>query len=196
MSAQERPPRGGVLRVLRWSVAIALLGALVLVAITLPLTVFPDAVAVPNDADVVVVLAGGSGERLGRALGLMNRPAGAPASLLLLSNAEDPPDKIIDALCGTAAEEYSVACFRPDPVTTAGEAQAIGHLAQGQSWERIALVTSTYHATRARRRVERCVDADVQVVTAEPPGGLLDRVGASVRELAALARDALDDGSC
>ncbi len=181
---------------LRWIGAMTLLLVLLLTAVALPLTVFPESVAVPREADVVVVLAGGKGERLGRALGLMNRPSGAPAPLLLLSNAEDPPDKIINALCGTAEADYSVACFKPDPVTTAGEARAIGFLAQGQDWDRIALVTSTYHATRARRRVERCVDAEVLVVTATPPPGLLERAEASLRELLALARDALDGGEC
>jgi uncharacterized SAM-binding protein YcdF (DUF218 family) len=198
-TAHERRPRRGVRRVLlvlRWTVALILLFALALVVVALPLTVFPDAVALPRDADVVVVLAGGSGERLDRAVGLMNRPAGAPASLLLLSDAEDPSDPDIAALCGTAGPDYAVACFSPDPVTTAGEAQAIGRLAQGQDWDRIALVTSTYHATRARRRFERCVDAEVQVVTAAPPGGMGERALKSLRELAALARDAVDDGSC
>lgn len=195
-AVRPRPRLSPVLRVLRWALAILLIGSLLLTVIALPLTVFPDAVAVPREADVVVVLAGGQGERLDRGLAIMNRAVGAPASLLLLSDAEEPSRPEIAELCGTAGPDYAVACFRPDPVSTAGEARAIGRLARGQDWERIAVVTSTYHATRARSRVARCVDAEVEVVTAPPPGGLIERAQFSLSELAALARDALDDGEC
>lgn len=195
-ASRTRPRARPVLRALRWVLGGLLVAGIALAVVAVPLTIFPAAVAVPREADVVVVMAGGAGERLDQALRLMNRGVGAPSSLLLLSDPREPRNPDVAALCGTAGPDYAVACFQPDPVTTAGEAQAIGRLAEGQRWDRIALVTSTYHGTRARLRVRRCVDAEVEVVTAAPRIGVLERAGQSVQELAALARDALDDGRC
>jgi hypothetical protein len=183
------------LRVLRWTLAALLITALALIVLAIPLTVLPESVAVPADPDVVIVRAGGDGERLDTALALMDRQVGPPADLLLLS-APPGADERIEDRCGTATETYAVACFEPDPVTTAGEAQAIGALEPGLAWERIAVVTSTYHATRARQRIERCVDADVQMVAASPDLPVVDRALVSLRELAALGRDAFDGGEC
>lgn len=177
-------------------VAAAVVIVLVLTLAALPLTVFPESAAVPSEPDVVVVLAGGKGERLATARTLMDRAVGPPAGLLLISNGDAPGWPEANAMCGTAAESYAIACFRPRPDTTAGEARVLGELARAQGWDRIAIVTSTYHATRARMRVERCVDAQVEIVAAASDGPLLDRVRTSAREMVALARDLLDAGEC
>jgi uncharacterized SAM-binding protein YcdF (DUF218 family) len=188
------PPGRSPWRALRWVLAGVLVAVLVLALIALPLTVFPESVAVPSEADVVIVLAGGGGERLVTATGLMERVVGPPAGLLLISDGSGRSDG--GALCGTAAEAYAVACFEPSENSTAGEARTIGELAAAQGWERIALVTSTYHATRARLRVARCTDARVQVVVAAPDLSVWEQVRVSAREMTALARDALDAGEC
>jgi uncharacterized SAM-binding protein YcdF (DUF218 family) len=197
-AAQAVAPPWRPWRLLRWVLAGVLLAVLLLTLVALPLTVFPPSVAVPRDADVVIVLAGGRGERLAKARVLMDRAVGPPAERLLISNgdAEGWPDA--NDLCGTSTEAYTVDCFRPDPDTTAGEARAIGALAAEEGWERIAVVTSTYHATRARLRIERCVDDDVrvEVVAATPDAEVLDRVRTSAREMAALTRDVLYGGEC
>jgi uncharacterized SAM-binding protein YcdF (DUF218 family) len=196
--ARAGSPRGRLLvRLLRGLVAGALVLGLLLAVAVVPLTVFPRSVAVPRDADVVVVLAGGQGERLEQALALMDRAVGPPAGLLLVSDVPDPVERPGEEVpCGTTGERYAIACFTPDPETTAGEAQAIGRLASGQDWDRVALVTTTYHATRARLRVERCTEAEVEVVTAASRRGLLDRAYRSLREVIALARDAVQGGGC
>jgi uncharacterized SAM-binding protein YcdF (DUF218 family) len=180
----------------RWAAAGVLLVVLLGVLVALPLTVFPESVAVPREADVVVVLAGGDGERHATARMIMDRAVGPPADLLLLAEGGAPGRPEVDDLCGTAEPRYAIACFTPDPATTAGAARAIGDLAAAQRWERVAVVTSTYHVTRARLRIERCTDAEVLLIGAAPDLGVLQQVRVSAREMAALARDALDAGEC
>jgi uncharacterized SAM-binding protein YcdF (DUF218 family) len=194
--SEAAPDRRRAGRLARGALATVLVVGLLLGLLALPLTVFPDSVAVPRDADVVVVLGGGQGERIATARALMDRTVGPPAGLLLLSDVGPAVGDGPNPLCGTAEPGYAIACFVPDPLTTAGEAEAIGRLAERQGWERIAIVTTSYHVTRARARVARCVEAEVVAVAAAPDLPLLERSGKSVRELAALARDALEGDAC
>jgi uncharacterized SAM-binding protein YcdF (DUF218 family) len=108
--------------------------------------------------DAVVVLAGGRGERLTRARALMDRDV---APTLAISN----------GTCG-ARRRYRMICFRPDPQTTRGEAEAVRRLARANGWNRIVVVTSTYHVTRARILVHRCYAGHTVFVGATPPDGI------------------------
>jgi uncharacterized SAM-binding protein YcdF (DUF218 family) len=112
----------------------------------------------PGRADAVVVLAGGRGERLARARALMDRDV---APTLAISN----------GTCG-APHRYHMICFQPEPQTTRGEAEAIRRLARANGWNRIVVVTSTYHVTRARILVQRCYAGHTVFVDATPPDGV------------------------
>jgi uncharacterized SAM-binding protein YcdF (DUF218 family) len=161
-------------------VPVAVTGTLLLGA-TARLFVWPST----NDAhraDVVVVLDGGSGERLEKARALMARHV-AP-TLAISTGRELDPDEA-DGLCARP-QPFEVVCFSPKPASTRGEARALATLARRNGWNRAVLVTSTYHVTRARMLVERCYDGRVDVVAASPPTRPLHWVAALGHEWAAL----------
>lgn len=130
-------------------------------ALTAMLFVWP-ASRVPENADAVVVLGGGSGERLERGLELME--AGV-SDTLVVSTGPTRSMRRADIACGQQ-RPWNVLCFSPDPVRTSGEARAIGALAQEHGWSSIAVVTSTYHLTRARTLVTQCFDGELSPVAA------------------------------
>jgi uncharacterized SAM-binding protein YcdF (DUF218 family) len=151
-----------------------------LVALNLRLFVFP-ASSTPANADAVVVLAGGEGERLDRGLELV-RDGVAPA--LVVSTG---PDR----LCGNRYE-FEVICFLPDPDDTRGEAAAVGRIADSEGWQRLVLVTSDYHATRARILLERCFPGTVDVSVARSDKGPISLLWAIGHEWGGLVETALD----
>jgi uncharacterized SAM-binding protein YcdF (DUF218 family) len=114
----------------------------------------------PRRADAVVVLAGDH-LRLGKALELMARRV---APTLVISDGLAPGWREANRLCrGGAGREFRVACFRPDPYSTRGEARAVARMGAARGWRSVVVVTSTYHVTRARLLFDRCVDARVRV---------------------------------
>lgn len=74
--------------------------------------------------------------------------------------------------CADTDAGIEVICFRPDPPTTQGEAQEIGRLAKDRGWTSILVVTSTYHISRARLIVNRCMDGTVGMLAAPGKPGL------------------------
>lgn len=125
-------------------------------------------------ADAVVVLAGGRGERLARAQALMGRGV---APTLAVSN----------GACGTL-RPYRMICFQPEPQTTRGEAEAVRRLARANGWDRIVVVTSTYHVTRARILVQRCYPGHATFVAATPRDGVAGWTRRIVHEWFGLAQ--------
>jgi uncharacterized SAM-binding protein YcdF (DUF218 family) len=121
-------------------------------------------------ADAVVVLDGGTGERLKKARALMARHV-APTLVISAGHELDPDEA--DGLCAKP-QAFEVVCFVPKPADTRGEARAFAMLARQHRWRHAVLVTSTYHVTRARRLVERCYDGHLEVVAASPPHNPLD----------------------
>jgi uncharacterized SAM-binding protein YcdF (DUF218 family) len=120
----------------------------------------------PGRADAVVVLGGGAGERLPAALELVKQGV---APVLLVSHGErEAPE-----LCGRE-EPFEVICFEPKPDRTRGEAAYAARLARERGWRSILVVTSRYHAVRARMLFRRCFDGEVRAVGVRPPsaGGL------------------------
>ncbi len=110
----------------------------------------------PADAVVLFV---GSPERLDTAIELMER--GAAENLVI------PNGRTLDQaefLCEQAP--FEVSCPETDEVTTQGEAQAIGRLAEEQGWSSLIAVTSTYHVHRATYLLARCHEGSVEAVTA------------------------------
>jgi len=158
--------------------AAALL-AVALVALNLRLFVFPES-STPEHADAIVVLAGGNGERLDRGLELVRDGV---ASNLVVSTGPDE-------LCATQ-HDFDVYCFLPHPDDTRGEAEAVGRIAARNGWQHVVLVTSDYHATRARILVERCFAGAVDVSAADSGKGPLPLLWAIGHEWGGLVDTAL-----
>jgi hypothetical protein len=68
--------------------------------------------------------------------------------------------------CANDNPAYQVICFQPDPATTRGEAEELGRLARAQGWHSVLVVTSKYHASRARLIVNRCMPGQVRMIAA------------------------------
>jgi uncharacterized SAM-binding protein YcdF (DUF218 family) len=117
----------------------------------------------PKRADAVVVLSGDRDYRLPRALRLIRNDV---ARALVISDGRDPRWPQANRLCDGAARGFRVFCFRPDPYSTTGEAEAVGALARRQGWDSIVVVTSTFHVYRARMLFERCLPGRVDAVGA------------------------------
>jgi uncharacterized SAM-binding protein YcdF (DUF218 family) len=160
-------------------VVVAAVVVVALVVVNLRLFVYP-ASSTPAHADAVVVLAGGDGERLDRGLDLVRN--GVAPTLV----ASTGPDR----LCNSRYQ-FEVICFLPDPDDTRGEAEEIGRLADEQGWSHIVLVTSDYHATRARILVERCFDGTVDVSVAKSRKGPLPMLWAIGHEWGGLVETTL-----
>jgi uncharacterized SAM-binding protein YcdF (DUF218 family) len=124
----------------------------------------------PVYADAVVVLAGGGGARIDRALDLLH--AGV-ANTLVVSNGNRPtwPDGY--RMC-TESHAFSVLCPTPRPVNTRGEARTISKLAADRGWRRLVVVTAGFHVTRARLLFSRCYSGHLELVAA--PGRLTRQV--------------------
>jgi uncharacterized SAM-binding protein YcdF (DUF218 family) len=142
----------------------ALLGAWVIVCAVL--FVWPWAASTPRRADAVVVLSGGRDSRLDPALALMRR--GVAPLLVISSPAQDPRWRSAQRMCRARPHAYPfrVLCFEASPYSTQGEARAIARLARTHNWKRVAVVTSTYHLTRARMLLRRCFGGKISMVGA------------------------------
>lgn len=148
--------------------SVVSVSALALVSVLVAgLFVFPRSASGPPAADAVVLLAGSPGVRLPVAQGLAQRDTG----VLVVSAAGGEGNAPARALCD-APGALTVHCFVPDPSNTRGEARAIGQLVEERGWDRITVVTSTYHMTRAGLLIRRCTDAEVAMVEARPPYSL------------------------
>jgi len=124
----------------------------------------PAETGVPARADVVVMLSG-SHERLARAEQLIRQGV---APVLALSSVQDTPRwQAAKALCRAGVYAGArVLCFQASPYSTQGEAEAIGRLARQQHWNRVVVVSSTYHLTRAKLLIDRCYRGPLWLVGA------------------------------
>ena len=117
----------------------------------------------PQQADAIVVLAGGRKARLNKALELVQRDV---SDTLVISDGEAPGWPQANRLCDGGRRELEVLCFRPDPYSTWGEAEDVAALARRRGWQSIAVVTSTFHVYRADKLFERCFSGRVETVGA------------------------------
>ncbi len=132
-------------------------------AVSLRLFVYPTAAATaPARADAIVVLSGDRGERMAEAIRLIDRGV-APT----LVHAGTPDSDFVRALCSDQTQ-FAAVCLSPEPDNTRTEAGAVARLASQRGWDQIAIVTSTYHVTRAALLIGRCSDADLRMVAARP----------------------------
>lgn len=191
LQAQRAGPLAVVLRSLRrkriW-IPVVVTGTLFLAA-TARFFVWPST-SDADRADAVVVLDGGTGERLDKARALMAR--GVAPTLAISTGREMDTDEA-DDLC-TKPQPFAVVCFSPRPDSTRGEAQALATLARQNRWNEVVLVTSTYHVTRARILVDRCFGGRVDVVAASPPRRPLHWAGAIAHEWAGMLEATLRRG--
>src|SRR5262249_7721095 len=100
----------------------------------------------PGTADAVLVCAGGRAERVRTALELMADGA-APALVVPFGRAPTWPEGV-RRLRGPFP--FELECPPPRPAKTRGEARLFRDLVASRGWTRVVLVTSTYHARRAR----------------------------------------------
>jgi uncharacterized SAM-binding protein YcdF (DUF218 family) len=152
----------------------------------------------PVRADAVVVF-GGAGGRLERAVALMD--AGY-ADVIFLSDPynEERQASRFEWFCrndgsrpGYPVHDYETICFDPEPQTTRGEARHVADLARERGWERVDLVTSVDQATRARMLVSRCWDGEVASVVVPSDESRVLRIA---YEWGAMARATFQRRSC
>jgi len=115
-----------------------------------------------HPADALVVFAGGRGERLSKALVLVQQHV---APVLVISNGRDGRWQAANQLCASR-RRFEVLCPQPAPDTTRGEARMVRDLAARRGWRSVVVVTSTYHARRAQLLLGRCFDGQLQIVAA------------------------------
>jgi uncharacterized SAM-binding protein YcdF (DUF218 family) len=120
----------------------------------------------PDRADVVLVLAGGMGEREGTGA-LLAREGVAP--VLVFSDGGGPGTGWARR-CRLRLDGVRVVCLTPQVPTTRGEARAFAELAVREGWRSVALVTSRYHIRRASLLLHRCYPGTIHPVGAAPDG--------------------------
>jgi hypothetical protein len=121
------------------------------------------ATGMPAHVDAIVVL-GGQGDRLGKGLALARQ---GRTPVLVVSRGLPAP--VPASVCAPRSQSFTVICFQPEPGTTQGEAEFVGHLAKQYGWHSVALVTTPDQDTRARIRFGRCFAGHLYVVTAPLP---------------------------
>ena len=123
----------------------------------------------PAHADAVIVLSGGRNWRLDPALKLVER--GVAPVLAISSPYRDPRWTKAHRLCQglDGRLRFKVLCFQAVPYSTRGEAETVTRLARHNGWNRIVVVTSTYHVTRARMLFRRCYHGDLWMVGTSSP---------------------------
>jgi uncharacterized SAM-binding protein YcdF (DUF218 family) len=146
-------------------VTIVLVAVLVVVVVFAGLTarlfLWPSS-SQPRHVDAVVFLSGDFGGRLVEARRLINNRV---SDVLVKVGA--PDNGQAERLCADQSRPFEAICLRPAPDSTRAEARAVARLAKQRHWHKIAVVTSTYHLTRAGVLFRRCFDGDVQMVAAK-----------------------------
>jgi uncharacterized SAM-binding protein YcdF (DUF218 family) len=153
-------------RLLRSRVLLAVLAVVLALAAVGGWLLVRPAPDPPGRADVLLVLAGGRGEReiAGARLAL----AGA-APVLVFSDGGRAGSSS-GRLCLQRFEGVRILCLHPEASTTRGEARAFAELAGREGWRSVTVVTSSYHRRRAGLLVGRCFPGTVHTVGAPPNG--------------------------
>jgi uncharacterized SAM-binding protein YcdF (DUF218 family) len=192
-SAVRLRRRGSRPRGRRWRLVPVAVGVVVvlLVAATGKLFVWPSPAMVPKSADAVLVLPGGSGDRLPRALALMSHEL---APVLVLPGGSTPAWRAANEQCATA-QRYQVIC-PPDPGSTRGDARLARNLASQHRWGVVVVVTSRSNLTRARLDFDRCLGAGFGMASSTSHAGPLTKIRVVVDEWLGWIGDGLFHRSC
>jgi uncharacterized SAM-binding protein YcdF (DUF218 family) len=155
----------GARRRVGWAVAAAGLLAGAAAAAGYPVYATPDVdeVSARSPADAIVALGG----EVATARVAYDLAAGGAAGTVVISDPYGDVDTgFIDGVCAGAPPGPDVVCFDPEPRTTRGEARFVADLAERRGWDRVAIMTPTYHVARAEYVVGRCTDAELAMVDA------------------------------
>lgn len=164
-----------------------------LVATTGKLFVWPSPAAVPKHADAVMVLPGGDGDRLPRAVALMGHGL---APILILPGGSRPSWPAANALCTTAQRFQVIGCGLPDPGSVRGEARLARDLAAQYRLGLIVVVTSRSDLTRARLDFDRCLGAGFGMASSTSHANPFTKVRRVAGEWYGWLSDALLHRSC
>ncbi len=137
-------------------VVAALLAAYV--AVTIAFFVEPTLGVVTHPQAVVVLE--GYGNRITRGLAI------ARADHVRTVAVSWPPY----STCPAPQRGLRITCFVPNPVSTQGEARAVGRLARVHHWRRLIVVAGTTQIVRARERLERCYSGQLEFSGVDPSG--------------------------
>lgn len=149
-------------RVLKWALSVLGITLLLFVGSLEPF-LWPHTDEVER-ADAVFILSGDHGERLPKALDLMERRV-APTLVFI-----GTIDRLLEEqLCRGGRVPYEVLCVRPVPDSTRQEARAAAQLSQSRRWRTIVVVTSTHHVARSSLLFRRCFDGSVKMVGGRAP---------------------------
>lgn len=167
MRSPRRPAR-------RRSRARILLAGLVLLtvgvlAVTTRTVMFPREDQ-PGPVDVIVVLGGlGSAAVVAKAVDLAE--AGYSGRILISDafGGDTRPAHLCARAVPIPGTTITVQCFEPHPRTTGGEAAAIASFATEHGWNRVLVVTASYHVSRARVQISQCYSGALIMVGAAQP---------------------------
>ena len=147
----------------------------------------------PAHADAVAMFVGGKGERLDTALKLVRDGV---AGQLVIPNGTKAGWSEANRLCRNRGQSFHVSCPATELDSTRGEARAIATVAKEHAWQRVVLVTSSYHVTRAKLLVSRCFDGHLDAVGADPGVALPRPVARITHEVAGRADALLVTRTC
>ena len=140
-----------------------------ILAVTTRTVMFPRE-DIPRSADAIVVLGGlGSAAVVQEAL---NLAVAGYSDRILISDAfggDTRPANLCARDPAVPGTSIDVQCFDPNPSNTRGEAEAIAAFASAQGWNRVIVVTSSYHVSRARLQIGRCYSGVLTVIGAAQP---------------------------
>jgi uncharacterized SAM-binding protein YcdF (DUF218 family) len=153
-------------RIMRGRVLLVLLAMLIALTCLLGWLLVWPATTPPDRADVVLVLAGGEGERELTGARLARQGV---APVLVVSDGGGPATEQAPG-CNLRFDGIRVICLTPRSPTTRGEARAFAELAARERWRSVALVTSRYHIRRASLLIGRCYPGTVYPVGAATVG--------------------------
>ena len=124
----------------------------------------------PRQADAIIVLGGGAGERYAKGMELLK--AGVSDVIVfstgLRRNRYREMDNVWD-LCDAGSTKFKLYCVVASPDSTEGEAETVNRLAVEHGWKSLALVTSDHHMVRASVWFNRCFDGKVYRIVATAP---------------------------
>jgi uncharacterized SAM-binding protein YcdF (DUF218 family) len=114
----------------------------------------PAETGAPARANAVVVLSGAK-NRLTKGEQLIR--AGVAPVLAISSVLETPKWLAARRLCRAGRYHRArVLCFEASPFSTRGEAETMSRIARRNHWSSLAIVSSTFHLTRAKLLFRRC----------------------------------------
>ncbi|MDN4472034.1 hypothetical protein [Demequina zhanjiangensis] len=152
-------------RAAMWTLA-AVVAVAGVVAVGWPFLVAP-AHDEPADVDVALVLGPPTDERMEIAQQLV--ADGLTDHVLVSLDPEIAEGTYELAQEACAAPDGVVACAKPEPFTTRGEAQWLRDEAAARGWDSAAVITVTHHISRSRMIVRSCFDGEVLMLEAEEP---------------------------